>query len=74
MKSNTSFNLVASDMSVEEQIKAYSPTLQDVYQGLLDVGTNLGTHLAAAMEIFVNGSLNLFNHRTNVDLKNRFIV
>lgn len=74
MKSNTSFNLVASDMSVEEQIKAYSPTLQDVYQGLLDVGTNLGTHLAAAMEIFVNGSLNLFNHRTNVDLTNRFIV
>ena len=74
MKSNPSFNLVASDMSVEEQIKAYSPTLQDVYQGLLDVGTNLGTHLAAAMEIFVNGSLNLFNHRTNVDLKNRFIV
>lgn len=74
MKSNTSLNLVASDMSVEEQIKAYSPTLQDVYQGLLDVGTNLGTHLAAAMEIFVNGSLNLFNHRTNVDLTNRFIV
>ena len=74
MRSNASFNIVASDMSVEEQIKAYSPTLQDVYQGLLDVGTNLGTHLAAAMEIFVNGSLNLFNHRTNVDLKNRFIV
>jgi len=37
------------------------------------VGTGK-THLAAAMEIFVNGSLNLFNHRTNVDLKNRFIV
>ena len=30
--------------------------------------------MAAAMEIFVNGSLNLFNHRTNVDLRNRFIV
>ena len=74
MRSNASFNIVASDMSVEEQIKAYSPTLQDVYQGLLDMGTNLGSHLAAAMEIFVNGSLNLFNHRTNVDLKNRFIV
>ena len=26
------------------------------------------------MEIFVNGSLNLFNHRTNVRLDNRFIV
>lgn len=74
MRSNASFNIVASDMSVKEQIKAYSPTLQDVYQGLLDVGTNLSAHLAAAMEIFVNGSLNLFNHRTNVDLTNRFIV
>ncbi|MDD3417629.1 MAG: DUF87 domain-containing protein, partial [Lachnospiraceae bacterium] len=63
-----------TNMSNEEQIKAYSPTLQDVYQGLLDEGSNLGIHLAAAMEIFVNGSLNLFNHRTNVDLSNRFIV
>ena len=63
-----------TDMSNEEQIRAYSPTLQDVYQGLLDEGSNLATHLAAAMEIFVNGSLNLFNHRTNVDLSNRFIV
>lgn len=62
------------DMSNEEQIKAYSPTLQDVYQGLLDEGSSIGIHLAAAMEIFVNGSLNLFNHRTNVDLTNRFIV
>ena len=34
----------------------------------------MAVHLAAAMEIFVNGSLNLFNHRTNVDLGNRFIV
>ena len=63
-----------TNMTNEEQIKAYSPTLQDVYQGLLDEGSNLGIHLAAAMEIFVNGSLNLFNHRTNVDLSNRFIV
>ena len=63
-----------TDMSNVEQIRAYSPTLQDVYQGLLDEGSNLATHLAAAMEIFVNGSLNLFNHRTNVDLSNRFIV
>lgn len=74
MRSETSVVAVGTDMSNEEQIKAYSPTLQDVYQGLLDEGSNIGTHLAAAMEIFVNGSLNLFNHRTNVDLSNRFIV
>ena len=55
-------------------MRAYSPTLQDVYQGLLDEGTDLSDHLAAAMEIFVNGSLNLFNHRTNVDLSNRLVA
>lgn len=74
MRTGNTFALTGTDMSNEEQIKAYSPTLQDVYQGLLDEGTHLSTHLAAAMEIFVNGSLNLFNHRTNLDLKNRFIV
>ncbi len=65
---------VEQNLSVEEQIRAYSPTLQDIYQGLLDEGSSLAAHLAAAMEIFVNGSLNLFNHRTNVMLDNRFIV
>ena len=74
MRSDAVTLAAETDMSNEEQIRAYSPTLQDVYQGLLDEGSNLATHLAAAMEIFVNGSLNLFNHRTNVDLSNRFIV
>lgn len=74
MRSDAVVITAETDMSNEEQIRAYSPTLQDVYQGLLDEGSNLAAHLAAAMEIFVNGSLNLFNHRTNVDLSNRFIV
>lgn len=74
MKTNATKVVARCDLTNEEQIKAYSPTLQDVYQGLLDEGGNLAKHLAAAMEIFVNGSLNLFNHRTNVDLSNRFIV
>ena len=74
MRNDSVINLKATELSNEEQIRAYSPTLQDVYQGLLDEGTSVAVHLAAAMEIFVNGSLNLFNHRTNVDLGNRFIV
>ena len=65
---------LSENLSTEEQVRAYSPTLQDVYQGLLDEGTDLSDHLAAAMEIFVNGSLNLFNHRTNVDLSNRLVA
>ena len=74
MRNDSVINLKATELSNEEQIRAYSPTLQDVYQGLLDEGSPVAVHLAAAMEIFVNGSLNLFNHRTNVDLGNRFIV
>lgn len=74
MRSDSVVITAETNMSNEEQVRAYSPTLQDVYQGLLDEGSNLAVHLAAAMEIFVNGSLNLFNHRTNVDLSNRFIV
>ncbi|MDD3139430.1 MAG: ATP-binding protein [Lachnospiraceae bacterium] len=74
MRSDNKRNLTATTLSNEEQIRAYSPTLQDVYQGLIDEGGSIATHLAAAMEIFVNGSMNLFNHRTNVDLNNRFIV
>lgn len=65
---------VQSDMTPDEQMRSYSPTLQDIYQGLLEAGTKEANHLAKGMEIFVNGSLNLFNHRTNVDLKNRFLV
>ncbi len=65
---------LSEGLSKEEQVRAYSPTLQDIYQGLLDEGTNLADHLAVALEIFVNGSLNLFNHRTNVDLNNRLIA
>ena len=74
MRNDSVVNLKATSLSNEEQIRAYSPTLQDVYQGLIDEGSSVAAHLAAAMEIFVNGSLNLFNHRTNVDLSNRFIV
>ena len=74
MRSKDVNALQATTLSNEEQIRAYSPTLQDVYQGLMDEGSSVAAHLAAAMDIFVNGSLNLFNHRTNVDLSNRFIV
>ncbi len=74
MKAEVAEINLCENLSKEEQIRAYSPTLQDVYQHLCDEGTDLADHLAAAMEIFVNGSLNLFNHRTNVDLSNRLIA
>lgn len=30
--------------------------------------------IALSLELFVNGSLNIFNHQTNVDVDNRFTV
>ena len=30
--------------------------------------------LALSLELFVEGSLNIFNHQTNVDVDNRFTV
>lgn len=74
LKGDTLSALDTTDLSVDEQIRKFSPTLQDVYQGLLEEGSKNARHLASAMDVFVNGSLNLFNHRTNVDLKSRFIV
>ncbi len=74
MKTETEEISFSEELSEDEQVRAYSPTLLDVYQGLLDQGSDTAKHLAAAMEIFVNGSLNLFNHRTNVDLSNRLIA
>lgn len=65
---------VVSDLSSEEQERAYSPTLQDIYQKLMDKENFVASKLAAHMQIFVNGSLNLFNHRTNVDLNKKFLT
>ena len=63
------------EMSNDEQIRKFSPTLQDVYQRLLDYDTDNFTakDLANNMDVFVNGSLNLFNHFTNVDLNKKLI-
>lgn len=74
LRSNKGKMTLSTSLTNEEQIREYSPILQDIYQGLLDEGSKTGKDLAAGMEIFVNGSLNLFNHRTNVDMSNRFIV
>lgn len=65
---------VATNLANDEQVRSYSPTLQDIYQELLDRHDNVSTKLAAHMQIFVNGSLNLFNHRTNVDINKKFLI
>ena len=74
MKSKQNNLPVYSDLSPQEQVREYSPTLQDVYQHLKDKNLPVANKLAAHMQIFVNGSLNLFNHRTNIDLNKKFLV
>ena len=49
------------------------PLLEDLYNALLQQEEKEARRVATALEIYVKGSLNLFNHRTNVDIKNRLV-
>lgn len=46
------------------------PILEDLYNGISDDDI----YLKSKLNIFVNGSLKFFNHRTNVNLENELIV
>jgi len=49
------------------------PILQDLYNTLRKQDEKEAKTLATALEIYVTGSLNVFNHRTNVDVNNRLV-
>ena len=49
------------------------PILGDLYKALLAQEEPEAKHVATALEIYVSGSLNVFNHRTNVELTNRLV-
>lgn len=49
------------------------PVLGDLYELLCKQEEPEAKRLATALEIYVTGSLNVFNHRTNVDLTNRLV-
>lgn len=49
------------------------PVLSDLYNLLMEQEENVGRKLATEMEIYVTGSLNVFNHRSNVDLNKKLI-
>ena len=49
------------------------PILEDLYNALLAQEEKEAHHVATALEIYVKGSLRLFNHRTNVDINNRLV-
>ena len=52
---------------------AKMPVLGDLYDELLKQPEPEAAHIASALELYVSGSLNVFNHRTNVQLDNRLV-
>lgn len=49
------------------------PILGDLHRILLEQPEKEARLIATALEIYVTGSLNVFNHRTNVDIQNRLV-
>ena len=49
------------------------PILEDLYNEIKKQPEQQAQRVAAALELYVHGSLNVFNHRTNVDIHNRLV-
>ena len=50
------------------------PILSDLHKALLDQHVPEADRVAQALDLYVSGSLNVFNHRTNVDIGNRLVA
>ena len=49
------------------------PILEDLYNELRKQDEKEAQYIATALEIYVTGSLNVFNHRTNVNIESRVV-
>jgi type IV secretory pathway VirB4 component len=49
------------------------PILEDLYNLLRTQEEKEAQYIATALEIYVTGSLNVFNHQSNVDINNRIV-
>lgn len=49
------------------------PILEDLYEEIKAQPEAEAQRIASALELYVTGSLNIFNHRTNVDIQNRLV-
>lgn len=61
-------------MEIARSKEKYIPTMEDLYNRLLEQEEPEARDVALGLEIFVTGALNIFNHQTNVDVDDRFIV
>ena len=57
----------------EAPVPENMPVLGDLYECLRRQKEVQAQRIATALEIYVNGSLKVFNHRTNVELNNRIV-
>ncbi len=57
----------------ENPVPGNMPVLGDLYNCLRSQKEPQAQRIATALEIYVNGSLKVFNHRTNVQLDNRIV-
>jgi len=60
----------------EDPTPAKMPILEDLYALLLEEnqnGNDAAGYVASALELYVTGSMNMFNRRTNINLNNRVV-
>ena len=58
---------------LENPVPENIPILEDLYNELLKQDEPEARYVATALEIYVSGSLSVFNHRTNVDINSRLV-
>ncbi len=61
-------------IGIAKSREKYVPVMSDFYEVLMSQPEEEAKDIALSLELFVNGSLNIFNHQTNVDVDSRFTV
>ena len=58
---------------LEDPRQENMPILEDLYDYLIAYDHPKAKRIATTLDIYVHGSLNVFNHQTNIDLDNRLV-
>ena len=61
-------------LDIAKSREKHIPTMSEFYDLLLEQPEEEAKDIALSLELFVNGSLNIFNNHTNVNVQARFIV
>lgn len=61
-------------LEIARSSEKFIPVMSDFYKILMEQPEEEAKEIALSLELFVNGSLNIFNHHTNVNIENRFTV